>query len=78
MQAKDSYNPVSSLDQARKIADSRFNANSKALKTELPQIPEPVVTIREKDYVFEYDGKEANKKIVVIVGKDGGVADSYQ
>jgi hypothetical protein len=78
MQANDSTNPVSSLDQAKEIADSRFKAYSKAFNSQLSQIPEPLVTVREKDFIFVYDDKEVNKKITVIVDKDGGVAAGYQ
>ncbi len=78
MQANDSLNPVGSVNEARKIADNRFTANAKALNLELSQVPKPIVAIREKDFVFTYEDKKSGKSIIVIVGKDGGVSDTYK
>ncbi len=48
-------------------------AFAKALKSELTKAPDPLVDIRDKDYIFTYLDKTLNKEIIVIIDKDGGI-----
>ncbi|MHB8474102.1 MAG: hypothetical protein ACYDC8_14880 [Gammaproteobacteria bacterium] len=66
------------IETARKVADGRFLAYAKTLSIDTSTIPAPAVQNRAEDYVFTYTDAKSGKRITVIIGHNGGIADGYE